>query len=356
MPLGPSRPTAWTRGAAALVSLCSLCALTAGCEPTAGKVFAATRPGIVTVVMVGDLGPVSDARATGGQPPQRRIAASMGSGVLLDRQGYVATAAHVVDGARRVGVVFDGLVRVRARVVGSDPWTDLALLKVERVPVGASSLRLDVEARPSVGDPVFAVGNPDGLPGTLTQGIVSGLHRRAVDDRVYHDFIQTDAALFPGNSGGPLLDRRGSVIGLVVGMDQGRRGAGFAIPAHRAAPILRQLETLGEVHRSWIGATAKDLEAPVQAALGLPRGAGAMLRKIVSMTPAAEAGLLVGDVVVRVDGAQVSGRRDLAWTVALARPGTPLTLGLLRSGRRLQTSVTPARRPREVPPGGTHAF
>jgi len=326
------------------------------CEPTPAELYASARSGVVTVVMVGDPGGTSDAQA--GVPARRvrRIAASIGSGVLLDRDGHVATAAHVVDGAHRVGVVFDGLVRVRARVLGSDPWTDLAVLKVEGVPAAAKPLTLDATARPAVGDRVLAIGNPDGLPSTLTVGVVSGLHRRSVEDRVYHDFIQTDAALFPGNSGGPLLDGHGAVVGIVVGMDRGRRGAGFAVPAHRARPVLDRLRAFGAVRRSWIGATAKDLEAPVEAALGLGPGVGAMIRKIVADTPAARAGLLAGDVVVHAKGAPVSGRRSLAWTVALAPTGRPFKLGLLRSGRRMEVEITPEPRPEEVPPGGTHAF
>lgn len=344
----------------------------AGCTgPEPGEVYRDVLPGVVQVVMVQGLAgpppeitaaapPAAVAEDEDGSPLPRAltwVSASMGSGVLLDARGHIATAAHVLEGAERIGVVFAGNLRARARVVGSDPLTDLAVLQVERVPGSASPLRLVADPEPEVGDPVLTVGNPDGLPATLGTGVVSGLHRRgAAGIRVYHDFIQTDAPLFPGCSGGPLLDRHGRVIGLVTAVDRERRGAGFAIPARRALPVLEQLVASGKVVRGWLGATAKDVDGDLAQRLGLENGAGAEIWRLLDGGPAVKAGLLPGDVVLQAGGAKLKGRRDLAWAAALARPGVQLELRLLRRGKPHTVVVFPGARPEVVPEGGKNAF
>jgi serine protease DegQ len=285
------------------------------------------------------------------------ITASLGGGVLLDEQGHVATAAHVLDGAQKIGVVFDGNQRARAQVVGLDPLTDLALLKIATLPPGVRPLTLGGGEEARVGDRVLVIGNPDGLPLTLTGGRVSGLHRRSAEgQRVYHDYLQTDAALFPGCSGGPLLDDRGRVLGLVISIDRERRGVGFALPSHRAKPLLDQLIGQGRVVRGWIGVTAKDLEAEVERLLGLRRGQGAQIWRLVPGTPGEQAGLRPGDVVLEVAGQPVEGRRDLAWAIALAPPGRELKLKVLRGKEQREHRVLPVLRPEPLPEGAKNAF
>jgi len=343
--------------------------LTAGCTPTDGELYRRVIAGVAQVVTVQGLAqpgptvPLASLAATDdeGTPTAgtaaQWITASLGGGVLLDEQGHVATAAHVLDGAQKIGVVFDGNQRARAQVVGLDPLTDLALLKIATLPPGVRPLTLGGGEEARVGDRVLVIGNPDGLPLTLTGGRVSGLHRRSAEgQRVYHDYLQTDAALFPGCSGGPLLDDRGRVLGLVISIDRERRGVGFALPSHRAKPLLDQLIGQGRVVRGWIGVTAKDLEAEVERLLGLRRGQGAQIWRLVPGTPGEQAGLRPGDVVLEVAGQPVEGRRDLAWAIALAPPGRELKLKVLRGKEQREHRVLPVLRPEPLPEGAKNAF
>ncbi|MGH7333167.1 MAG: trypsin-like peptidase domain-containing protein [Candidatus Rokuibacteriota bacterium] len=273
------------------------------------------------------------------------------SGVIITPDGYALTNNHVVDGATTVRVRLADGREFDAKIAGRDPQTDLALLKIDAsglpvIPLGNSStLR--------VGEPVMAVGNPFGLEQTVTTGIVSATGR-VIGEGAYDDFIQTDASINFGNSGGPLINARGEVIGInsfIVSRTGGSIGIGFAVPVNLAKFVVPQLAESGQVVRGWLGVTAQPLTPDLAAGLRLPKSEGALVSQVWDGSPAALAGLKRGDVIVEVDGRKVGRTTDLSLLVAATPVGKDVTVSVLREGKPLKLTATVARReqPAQLP-------
>jgi len=279
----------------------------------------------------------------GGGVAQR--ARSLGSGFVIDASGLIVTNNHVVAGAREIYVGFQDGSRLAATIAGRDAKTDIALLRVKpRKPLAAVSFGNSDDAK--TGDWVLAIGNPFGLGGSVTAGIISARNRQ-LDAELYDDFIQTDAAINRGNSGGPLFDMDGRVVGLnssLISPSGGSIGIGFAIPSNTAKTIVAQLRQYGHVLRGWIGANVQDLSADLAEGLSLPNARGALIAHVTGGGPAAKAGLEPGDVVLRIDGRQVSDSRVMQQIVVEAQSGRVLNWEVMRKGRLISGMVRVARR------------
>ena len=275
------------------------------------------------------------------EQPRSRRAISAGSGVIVDaRRGYVLTNHHVVRGAEQVTVTLKDRREFSAQIVGSDPATDVAVLKIpaERL----SAVGFGDSDQLKVGDLVVAIGNPFGLGQTVTSGIVSALGRSGITSGKYEDFIQTDASINPGNSGGALINSKGELIGIntaILAPSGGNVGIGFAVPANMARAVMDQLLRFGEVHRGRIGVVIQDLAPDAAASMGLGADQGALIARVEQRSPADRAGLREGDVVLAVDGAAVHGSTELRNRIALVEAERNVALDLLRDGRRVQLAV-----------------
>ncbi len=277
--------------------------------------------------------------------PQRteKRESSLGSGVIVDaRHGYVLTNHHVVSRAQRIQVTLHDGRQLAAKLVGSDPETDIAVLQIPAQ--GLTALPLGDSERLRVGDFVVAIGNPFGLAQTVTSGIVSALGRTGLGIEGYENFIQTDASINPGNSGGPLVDLRGRLVGIntaILAPQGSSVGIGFAIPVNMAKQVLNQILNYGEVRRGLFGVRAQDLTPELRQAMGLPaERQGALLVAVEPDSPAAVAGLRPGDLIFAVDGHPVKGAYDLRNRVGLMRAGSTVHLTLLRDHRTLKVDVT----------------
>ena len=272
----------------------------------------------------------------GGQE-QDRQKQSLGSGVIVDAaRGYILTNHHVIEGADEIEVTLRDQRQFTAKIVGSDPEVDLALLRIEAADLAALSVADSDEVR--VGDFVVAIGSPFGLGQTVTYGIVSALGRSGLGIEGYEDFIQTDASINPGNSGGPLVNMNGELVGIntaIVGPSGGNIGIGFAIPGNMASVIMTHLSEYGEVRRGQLGLVAQDLTPELAHAFGLQRRGGAVVAQVTPGSAAEQAGLRSGDVIVALDGRAVTGSSDLRNAIGLLRVGTQIKLELLRKGRPL---------------------
>jgi serine protease Do len=271
--------------------------------------------------------------------------ASLGSGFVITQDGFVVTNNHVVGNGGEIVVKLDRGTEHPARVVGTDPATDLALLKIEAT--GLPVLPLGNSDRLQVGEPVMAIGNPFGLDQTVTTGIVSA-KERFIGSGAYDDFIQTDTSINPGNSGGPLIDSRGAVIGIntaIFSQSGGSVGIGFAIPINLAKTILPQLRDRGQVVRGWLGVSIRPVTPAVAERVGLPDVKGAVVETVVEGSPAERAGLRKGDVVVAVGDQPVGGPPDLTRRIAGTPPGTPVDLAVIRDGTRTTVRVELGRLP-----------
>lgn len=284
----------------------------------------------------------------GGNAPAQPVNA-LGSGFIIDPTGFVVTNNHVVAEAQDVVVKLADGRSLKAKVVGTDPATDLALLKVEaggKLP----HVRWGASEKAEIGDWVVAVGNSFGLSSTLTAGILSG-RARDIQSGPYDDFLQTDAAINSGNSGGPLFDMNGTVIGVntaILSPTGGNIGIGFAIPSSTAKPIVEQLRKSGVVRRGWLGVQIQPVTEQVASALGLKESRGALVADVVPNGPAAKAGLRPGDVILSFDDAPVTQARDLPRIVANTEIGRTADIRVWRDGqeRSLEADVTlrkPAR-------------
>jgi len=275
-----------------------------------------------------------------GLPGQYR-AEGQGSGVVIDESGYVLTNNHVVAGAERVDVkLSDGQLMRDVKVVGTDPLTDIAVLKVDAG--GLTAAQWGDSDELSVGDPVLAIGSPFGLDQTVTAGIVSAKGRRGVvEDLSYQDFLQTDAALNPGNSGGPLVDMSGKVVGINTAIfGQRYQGISFAIPSQIARNVYEQLLAKGAVSRGWLGVAMQELDEKLARQLGLESTEGALVAGVVPGSPAEKAGIEPGDVIVRWNDEEITCRGDLGLAVGGTRPGSQAKVVLMREGRELEATVT----------------
>jgi serine protease Do len=277
----------------------------------------------------------------GQQQPRGRVPTGKGSGFIVDPQGFVVTNNHVVGGAERVTVELSDGRELPARVVGADPQTDIALLKVESSePLPHVSFGDSDGLR--VGEWVLAMGNPFGLGGTATAGIVSARGRQ-IGAGPYDDFIQTDAPINPGNSGGPLFGANGEVVGVntaIFSPSGGNIGIGFAVPSNLAKRVVADLRDDGKVERGWLGVSLQPLDAELAAAVGLPEPRGALVAAVEPGSPAARSGLRAGDVVLEAGGRPVRNPRDLASAVAEAKPGATVALAVSRDGQRAEQRVT----------------
>lgn len=274
---------------------------------------------------------------------QQRPAQSLGSGVVVDaKRGYVLTNNHVIDKADEITVTLQNGRELTAELVGADPETDIAVLKVKPDGVKLTALPLGDSNALRVGDFVVAVGNPFGLGQTVTSGIVSALGRTGLGIEGYEDFIQTDASINPGNSGGALVNLRGELVGIntaILAPSGGNIGIGFAIPSNMAQAVMQQLIEHGEVRRGMLGVVVQDLTPALADALGTDARAGAVVTEVVADSPAAKAGLQVGDVVVAVDGQQVTSSGDLRNRIGLMAIGQQPKLTVRRDGRNV--TITP---------------
>jgi S1-C subfamily serine protease len=294
-----------------------------------------------------------------------------GSGFVIDSEGHLLTNNHVVEGADRIQVKLgDSDKTYTAKVVGTDPATDLAMLDVEAPASELHPLTLGKSSEMEVGDPVVAIGNPFGLDRTVTSGIVSALQRQieAPDGFSITDVIQTDAAINPGNSGGPLINARGEVIGInsqiaTGGGGNGNVGIGFAIPIDTVRSEIHQLETTGEVDHAFIGISGGTITPDLAKAINLPVKEGVIVQSVVKGGPADKAGIegghtaatidgaevsLGGDIITEVDGKKVAGMDELVEIINGDKPGDSLELTILRDGSTKQATVTLGNRPDSV--------
>ncbi|MET4132682.1 serine protease Do [Porphyrobacter sp. MBR-155] len=294
-------------------------------------------------------------RQGGGGQPQTREAQSLGSGFIISADGFVVTNNHVVSPDSRaklesITVTLPDGTEYEAELVGADAASDLAVLKIKAnrsfpfVTFGDSSA-----AR--VGDWVVAIGNPFGLGGTVTSGIISAVYRNTGQGGAYDRYLQTDASINRGNSGGPLFDMRGNVIGInnaIFSPSGGSVGIGFAIPAEIAAPIVEQLRDGREIQRGYLGVGLQPIDEDFAESLGLPKRRGELVQTVQDDSPAARAGLKPGDIVTKVDGKDVTGEQTVSFLVANMEPGAQVPVELLRDGKRLALNVTLGKRPSEA--------
>ena len=294
-------------------------------------------------------------------PKQRRMESSLGSGVIMSPEGYILTNNHVTTGADQIVVALRDGRETLARVVGSDPETDLAVLKIDLKNLPAITLGRSDGLR--VGDVALAIGNPFGVGQTVTMGIISATGRNQLGLNSYEDFIQTDAALNPGNSGGALVNLRGEVIGMntAVGVPEGEyRGVGFAIPINMARRIAEDLISKGRVVRGDVGVSLQDLDEGLMRAFKRESGTGALVSDVERGRPADRAGIRPYDLIVSFEGQEVRGRAWLANRIAAARPGREVDLGVVRNGEvlaaRLTVGQAPDRATPEVPPSDVDRF
>jgi len=271
------------------------------------------------------------------------------SGVIIDSNGYVVTNNHVIDDATKVQVTLKDGRTVLGEVVGTDPATDVALVRVEAGNLPAAHLG-DSE-RLKVGQIVLAIGNALGLPGapTVSMGVVSALGRPLPGtDFVLEGFIQTDAAINPGNSGGPLADLEGNVIGINTAMIPFAQGVGFAIPTHTVTRVVEQILRNGRVVRPYLGISGLDVNPAIARRFNLSRDSGVLLAEVGRGSPAHEAGLREGDIVVRIGGQEIKQMRDLVLALSRVSVGEVLEIHFSRSGGEYQTSVRLAESPYQV--------
>lgn len=276
----------------------------------------------------------------GDRPPPRRQPrrpGAMGSGVIVDAEnGYLLTNHHVIDKATKIVVTLTDRRQLEAELVGADPETDIALLKVE--PEELTAMPLADSGALEVGDYVVAIGNPFGLGQTVTAGIVSAVGRSGLGIESYEDFIQTDAAINFGNSGGALINLKGELVGIntaIFARAGGNIGIGFAIPINMARQVMDQLVTHGEIQRGRIGVQIQDLTPEFAEALGTSYQKGALVAQVLSGTPAEAAGIQRGDVVVQMNGKPVTGSADLRNKVGLLRVGDAVRLTVVREGETM---------------------
>ncbi len=272
---------------------------------------------------------------------QTRVAQSLGSGFLVDDQGHILTNAHVIEGAASIRVELDDGRELDAEIVGADPLTDIAVIRVAP-PDGVAPLVLGDSDAIRVGDWTVAVGNPFGLHSTVTAGILSARSRRDVPvggSMRYVDFLQTDASINPGNSGGPLLDMTGRVIGINTAINREGQGIGFAIPANMVREILPQLIGGGHVERSWLGVFNDPIDEDIALALNLGEVRGALVIRTVPGGPAELAGLRPGDVIVRFGDQEIGGPDDLKWIASTAGVGSSIPVAIVRAGKELTVAV-----------------
>jgi serine protease Do len=278
----------------------------------------------------------------GDMRPRSEREHALGSGVIVTHDGYILTNNHVVEKATQITVALSDKREFKARVVGTDPKTDVAVLKVEAKDL--PTLTFADSSKVQVGEYALAIGNPFGVGQTVTLGIVSAVGRGNLGIEDYEDFIQTDAAINPGNSGGALVNSQGDLIGLNTAIISpgtgGNNGVGFAIPSNLARSVMDQLVTKGKVTRAYLGVTLQPVTPSLAKAFGLSQAQGALVGDVNPNTPASLAGLQPGDVVVKINGEPVEDSNQLRNKVSMAAPGTEVALTVLRGGAERTLPVT----------------
>jgi serine protease Do len=282
------------------------------------------------------------------RPPERRETRSQGSGVIVDKSGIVLTNNHLIENAGEIEVGLSDKRRLKATVLGRDPKTDLAVLKIEGDGEFPTAELGDSE-RLRIGQWALAVGNPFGLDRTVTLGIISGTGRRDLNVTTYESFIQTDAAINPGNSGGPLVSLDGKVIGINTAIVSVGQGIGFAIPASMVRRVMPQLVATGRVTRGWLGIRIQPLTADLAPSFGVKEGEGVLVADVMPGSPAEAAGLKSGDVILEVEGQKTAEVPDLQKVVADTEPGKAARITVLRDGRRETLSVKIGEMPADEP-------
>ncbi|HEY3100559.1 MAG TPA: Do family serine endopeptidase [Methylomirabilota bacterium] len=278
----------------------------------------------------------------------REDARASGSGVIVDPKGYILTNNHVIENAREITVRLSDSRKFSATLVGRDPKTDLAVLKVE-APAALPAAELADSDRLRVGQWAIAIGNPFGLDRTVTVGIISATARNRVGVATYENFIQTDASINPGNSGGPLLNVDGKVIGINTAIVASGQGIGFSIPINEAKAVMAQLIAKGRVVRGWLGVAIQDITDELASSFGVREREGVLVADVIKGGPAEAAGLRAGDVVVEVNGARVREVPDLQRRVAGLAPGERVRIVVVRDGARQPATVTIGEMPSEEP-------
>jgi serine protease Do len=276
------------------------------------------------------------------QQPRSHREGGLGSGVIVSSDGYILTNNHVVDSATDVRVTLPDRREFKAKVVGTDPKTDVAVLKIDAsnltpITVGNSS-------KLQVGDQVLAIGNPYGVGQTVTMGIVSATGRANLGIEDYEDFIQTDASINPGNSGGALVNDRGELVGINTAIlapgSGGNQGIGFAVPVNLARNVMDQITTHGQVTRSYLGVTIQEVTPALASAMGLSGPQGALVSDVQPDSPGAKAGLKSGDVIVDVNGTKILESNELRMNISMMEPGQSVKLKVFRDGKMIDVAAT----------------
>ena len=293
-------------------------------------------------------------RFFGGNPqfaPRQRLESSLGSGVIISDKGYILTNNHVIDGADEIQIALSDGRSAQAQVVGSDPETDVAVLKIEmdKLP----SIVIGQSDALQVGDVVLAIGNPFGVGQTVTHGIVSATGRNHLGINTFENFIQTDAAINPGNSGGALVNTEGELIGIntaIFSRSGGSQGIGFAIPLSLARGVMEQIIEHGRAIRGWLGVEVQGITPQLAESFGLGGDAkGVIIAGVLSDSPAAQAGIKPGDIVTRINDKPITEPAELLSTVAQTAPGENIKIIGLRNGRAFDLQAKVAERPTRSP-------
>ena len=286
-------------------------------------------------------------RFFGQQDREEQNQVGLGSGVIVSPEGFLITNNHVIEGADDIEVMLTDGRKAKARIVGSDPESDVAVLKIElnKLP----SITFGSTDNLQVGDVVLAIGNPFGVGQTVTSGIVSALGRNQLGINTFENFIQTDAAINPGNSGGALVDANGNLLGIntaIYSRSGGSMGIGFAIPVTTARQVMESLIKDGMVTRGWIGVEPRDLTAEIAATFNLPVKEGVLITGVLQNGPASEGGMRPGDVVLKISDTSVTNTSQLLNAVASLKPKTPAIISVQRGDKALALTVTVAQRPK----------
>lgn len=280
-------------------------------------------------------------------PQRERVQSSLGSGVILSPQGYIVTNNHVISGADSIVVALRDGREATAEVIGTDPETDLAVLKVEMTEL--PSITLTQSEQIKVGDVVLAIGNPFGVGQTVTMGIISATGRHSLGINTYEDFIQTDAAINPGNSGGALIDAYGNLIGIntaIFSKSGGSQGIGFAIPSTLTKQIMQDLIQHGRVIRGWLGIEIQELTPGLAESFGLEKMQGLIIAGVFRNGPAHLSGLQPGDVMLSINGSPIRDGRKSMSDIARLRPNETVRIEILRDGDKVIMEPTVGERPK----------